>query len=391
MLHRSSSQEEKTRHRANRFVPCGRRLFLQATGAGMIAFLFQSRNWADGPQATNVIEFQEKLAAMREHHYSHREVDVIHTGFRPVGGHVADFAVIHHQGRFHFFYIERRLAEGTPFYPGHEIYFGHASTADFTKWIVHHPVLLVRPGSWEDAHVWAPCIVRRGDEYLMAYTGINQHISQNIGLASSTDLFNWQRWPTNPISPCKDKSWSFWREDGIASCRDPSLCCHDGRYWMIFTANTKEGASCIALASTDDFQTWRDHGPICIGPATGYEANLEGNHPQGGLESANLVRRDGRWFLTVKAKLRDCQIRSWIIESDRLDSFDFAQRRSFWPGGTGVEIVQDQGQNSLLATFSAGHIRFGLVDWSAAKPTARYVETREELLAYVTRPATPRR
>jgi len=46
----------------------------------------------------------------------------------------ADFCTIEHRGHRHFFYIERRLTEGTPFYPGHEICFGHASTADFFHW-----------------------------------------------------------------------------------------------------------------------------------------------------------------------------------------------------------------------------------------------------------------
>ena len=111
------------------------------------------------------------LAAEREKFYRHRKVDIVKTGFRPVGGKVADFAVASLNGRFHFFYIERRLQEATPFYPGHEIFFGHASTPDFIEWEVHDPVMLVRPDSWEEAHVWAPCIIRRGTEFVMVYTG----------------------------------------------------------------------------------------------------------------------------------------------------------------------------------------------------------------------------
>jgi predicted GH43/DUF377 family glycosyl hydrolase len=192
--------------------------------------------------------------------------------------------VIEHEGRFHFFYIERRLREGTPFYPGHEIYFGHASTGDFFAWQVHDPVLLVRPGTWENGHVWAPFVIRRNDEFIMAYTGVNRRLSQDIGLASSSDLFSWKRWNTNPISPCEGKSWAFWRRDAISSCRDPSICEYNGRYWMVYTANTKKGASCIALVWTTDFEKWQDCGPICIGPDTGYDlSRLESGRPQGGL------------------------------------------------------------------------------------------------------------
>ena len=363
-------------------VMFNRRAVLGMAGTSALSLVVWRRGWADPPEQTNVIQFEETLAAMRVRHYRYRKVDIVKAGFRPVGGSVADFAVAEHAGQFHFFYIERRLREGTPFYPGHETYFGHASTADFVNWEVHEPVLLIRPGTWEGAHVWAPCIVRRGNEFIMAYTGINRHISQDIGLASSSDLFNWKRWETNPISPCKGKAWAFWRPDAISSCRDPSICEHDGRYWMIYTANTKEGASCIALTSTADFRAWRDHGPICVGPATGYEARLTGGHPQGSLESANLLRRRGKWFLLVKAKVRDSDKRSWIIESDRIDAFDFAARRQFWPGGFGIEVVRDKGDRSLLATFYGGHIRLGVVNWADKEPSGRFVETVEELAAW---------
>lgn len=202
-------------------------------------FLAMASSGARAPGGMNIVQFEETLATMREGRYRHPDVDILKTGFRPVGGSVADFCVIEHRRRHHFFYIERRLTEGTPFYPGHEIYFGHASTADFFDWEVHDPVMLIRPGTWEGAHVWAPSILQQGDGFIMAYTGVNQRLAQNIGLASSKDLFEWKRWEMNPISPCRGKHWAFWRGDGIASCRDPFLFRHDGRVWMTYTANTQ--------------------------------------------------------------------------------------------------------------------------------------------------------
>jgi len=356
-----------------------RRGLLRLAGTGAAALATAGTILGQQPAGGNNIEFEKTLFAMRDKNYRHRKVDIVKTGFRPVGGSVADFGLADFKGRLHFFYIERRLQEGTPFYPGHEIFFGHASTADFVNWEVHNPVMLIRPDTWEDAHVWAPCIIRRGDEFIMAYTGLNQHISQDIGLASSKDLFEWRRWDSNPISPCKGKDWAFWREDMISSCRDPSICEHDGRWWMIFTANTREGASCIAMASTKDFKRWEDHGPICVGSAGGYEPRLEGGHPQGSLESSNLFFRKGKWFLTVKAKIRDEKRVNWIIDSDTNLKFDFAKRREFWPGATGIELARQKGDHNLLATFTAGHIKFGLTDWSQEKPVGRFIESEDEL------------
>ncbi len=329
-----------------------------------------------------ILEFEETLARWRFERYRHPPTDILQKGFRPVGGTVADFACIGHEGRYHFFYIERRLQEGTPFYPGHEIFFGHASTANYFDWEVHDPVMLVRPGTWEEAHVWAPFILKRGDEYIMAYTGLNRHLSQNIGLASSRDLFDWRRWDTNPISPCKGRPWAAWWEDRISSCRDPHLVEHDGRVYLIYTANTKKGATCIAMASTRDWKRWDDHGPILVGLATGYEPRLEGGHRQGSIESAHLLRRGKTWYLFAHAKTQGEAERNWVWTSDRIDRFEFAKRRPFWKGAGGIEVVKDRGNRSLLSTFAGGCIRFGEVDWSAAEPTADYITKREALAAW---------
>lgn len=362
-----------------------RRAFLGAAGAASVGGRVVSRAAAQATQparSMNIIEFEETLARMRFDRYRHPTIDIIEKGFRPVGGMVADFAVAERKGRHHFFYIERRLQEGTPFYPGHEIFFGHASTGNFFDWEVHDPVMLVRPGTWEEAHVWAPVILRRGDEYIMAYTGLNRHLSQNIGLASSHDLSEWKRWETNPISPCKGRPWAAWWEDRICSCRDPDLFEDDRQIWMIYTANTKEGASCIALAGTKDLRRWEDFGPILVGPNTGYEPKLEGGHGQGSLESAHLLRKGRKWYLLVKAAIRGSKIRNWVFTSDRVDRFDFSRGREFWRGALGIEIVKERGDRALLATFGGGYLRFGEVNWADSEPTGSFITTAEALKAW---------
>lgn len=330
----------------------------------------------------NVIEFQNALFDMRMQLYRHPPRDIIKEGFRPVSGSCADFCVIEHEGAYHFFYIERRLQEGTPFYPGNEIYFGHASTPDFFDWEVHDPVMLIRPGTWECAHVWAPVILKHGGRYVMAYTGLNNYISQNIGLAFSEDLFDWTRYPGNPISPCKDRDWCDWREDRISGCRDPHLLEHEGRVYMTYTTHTVRGEACVAMASTDDLVKWQDHGPILIGPDDGYEPVLQGGHPQGSLESTNLLRKGDKWYLIVNAGIRGTPFSHCIWESDRMDSFDFPRYRDFWPEGGCIEIVKERGSRSLLAAIIWGCIKFGEVDWSEPQPVVRTITSREQLEAW---------
>jgi hypothetical protein len=362
-----------------------RREFLRRTGAAVLAAaaapaaLAQTNELAQPSGGLTILEFQRELKKMRFEHYRHPAVDILKEGFRPVGGKIADFATARLNGRDHFFYIERRLQEGTPFYPGHEIYFGHASTPDFFEWEVHDPVIVVRENSWEEAHVWAPVILPERKEFIMAYTGLNRHLSQNIGLASSKDLFEWKRWPSNPISPCKGKAWAGWWDNEICSCRDPHLFRHDGRVWMCYTANTNQGATCLALASTTNFKKWKDHGPIIVGPASGYEPKLGGGHPQGSFESANLSFRNGRWMLVTKAPIRDKSVRTWIAMSDRIDSFRMEDLKPFWKEGICIEVVRDQGSRSLLGGMVGGFLKFAEVDWAEAQPQAREITDPETL------------
>lgn len=364
--------------------PTSRREFLLRTGAAIAAasagpVVFAQTNAPAKPAGGTIIDFERELKRMRFEHYRHPPVDILKEGFRPVGGKVADFATARLNGRDHFFYIERRLQEGTPFYPGHEIYFGHASTSDFFEWEVYRPVMLVRPDTWEEEHVWAPVILPEKDEFIMAYTGLNRELSQDIGLASSKDLFKWKRWKSNPISPCKGTKWAAWWTDDICSCRDPHLFRHDGRVWMSYTANTKEGASCIALASTTDFKKWKDHGPIIVGPNTGYEPKLTGGHAQGSFESAYLSHRNGRWLLVCKVPNRDKSARTWAGASDRLDGFRMEKMWPFWKDGICVEVVRDHGTKSLLAGMRAGYLVFAEVDWAEPQPAAKRITDRETL------------
>ena len=149
-----------------------RREFLRCASVALTAaaaapaILAQTNAPAEAAHNWTIIDFERELKRMRFENYRHPKIDILKEGFRPVGGSVADFGTGRHNGRDHFFYIERRLKEGTPFYPGHEIYFGHASTHNFFDWEVHDPALVIRPGTWEEAHLWAPVLLRDGDEFI---------------------------------------------------------------------------------------------------------------------------------------------------------------------------------------------------------------------------------
>jgi hypothetical protein len=163
--------------------------------------------------------------------------------------------------------------------------------------------------------------------------------------------------------------------------------------WMTYTANTREGASCIALSSTDDLVLWEDHGPILVGPIDGYQVVTSRENPfgrgrpQGQLESSHLLSRNGRWYLLAQFHNTTSPVRNQVYESDRMDDFDLSRGRAFWPGAYTVEVVRDRGTQSLLAC--TGPIRFGVVDWARERPVGRFISTREELSSWQDQGGSP--
>ena len=62
----------------------------------------------------NSIEFEQTLWTVRMREYRFPEADITNEGFGPKSGRVADFCSVGHDGRYHFFYIKRRLSGGLP-------------------------------------------------------------------------------------------------------------------------------------------------------------------------------------------------------------------------------------------------------------------------------------
>lgn len=329
----------------------------------------------------NAIEFETRTAERLLEHYRKPPVDVLTQGFRPVGGSCVHLAPVRHDGAYHFIYSELRLASATGLLPGNALHFGHASTTNFLEWRVHEPAFAIRPGTWESTHVLDPTIIPYDGRYLMAYAATNDAAAQDIGLAISEDLHTWTRLPDNPVSPARGRPWAFWRNTGPSTCRAPFLFENEGRVYLAYSAVTRDGASCIALASSTDLAAWEDHGPGLTGPRDGYiEVDPGETAPQEPFGACALLHAEGRWRLMAYLRTAGQSGTCWLFESDDLHRFDFETRREFWRGSHAAHPVKHAGARSLLVC--PGLVRFGEVDWSAPEPTARYITTREELEAW---------
>jgi len=209
-----------------------------------------------------------------------------------------DFTVVKRDGHYHLFYIrhDNSLPDEQT-----EKDFGHAVSPDFYQWQHLPPVLPVREGAWDDDHVWAPSIIERDGVYYMFYTGVTRgasgsHLRQRTGLATSTDLVQWNRMDA-PILGCEDVPWAWCDTlSGQAAFRDPFVMAdplRPGRWLMLTSAQPASDPTgmVVALAASDgDFTSWTDLGPMWITHQSWtYNPIVESPHI--------LSRRDSLYYL----------------------------------------------------------------------------------------------
>lgn len=188
-------------------------------------------------------------------------------------------------GLFHLFYTaqdqSRRRPDGTVEFDSTENYLGHSCSPDLRRWVPLPAVLHSREGRWDDLHVWAPHVLRRGNRWYMFYTGVGQdslgRSMQRIGLATSEagansdSLRSWSRDTTWVLShldipwACHDTSRAWGQQ-----FRDPFVMPDPGRpegFLMYFVTSPGDAPShlVIGVARSDgDLRRWRDAGRVRI-------------------------------------------------------------------------------------------------------------------------------
>jgi hypothetical protein len=172
--------------------------------------------------------------------------------FNEPGQNVLDHFMLEENGVYHLFYLR-----GNP-----ALSVGHAISTDLTHWTHEPPVL--SPGTW-DAYLWAPSLFPSpsGQGHYMFYTGVNTVFSQQTGVAFSSDLYDWSKFPANPVYH-PDPVWAKWSESSWANGRDPHVIEYEGQYYLFNTAMTWPGFGAIACAVSSDLLNWTDIGPVYV-------------------------------------------------------------------------------------------------------------------------------
>lgn len=218
---------------------------------------------------------------------------------------VWDFWFAHDEDRHHIFYLQAPRSLGDPEQRHKHASIGHAVSSDLKRWSVLADALQPgESGAWDDIATWTGSVINHDGRWHMLYTGISSvddGLIQRIGLASSDDLVNWQKYERNPVLEA-DPRWyemldlSRWRDQ---SWRDPWLFRPgtDGFLHVLITARSPEGpsdgAGVVAHAKSRDLITWEVLPPI----------TEPGEFAQ--VEVPQLIAVDGGYALLISALAED--------------------------------------------------------------------------------------
>jgi hypothetical protein len=273
----------------------------------------------------------------------------------PIGYRAKDFAFIRHEGLYHLFYTRRNVSVPPD---STEKDLGHAVSADLISWTHLAPVLPARPDNWDNRHIWAPHIVESDGIFYMFYTGVNQtpgvfQYHQRIGLATSTDLLNWNRLD-EPVFSCEDAPWTYCnRVNANTSIRDAFVMPDaqaPGEWWMYYsTSLAEDSTSMIAgIAGTADLGgSWGNVGPLAVTGAAVSSSAL--------CESVHLFDHGGLWFAVWTTNKSQPLV--WASSPDPVGRLSAWTYRGTLASMLGIDTSP---------WFASEHLRDGLVDYFAA-------------------------
>jgi len=165
---------------------------------------------------------------------------------------LGDVDVLFEEGVYHLFHLVL---------PNHD-YIAHAVSEDGFVWRrVRNALFIGNPGEWDDDMLWTMHVTRdpqRPRQWRMLYTGLSRRENgrvQRVGLARSTDLYDWQkdtsgRYPLEIAGSHYESSTSEGRS--WVSFRDPFFFREGAEKLLLASGRVKDGPvirrGCVALA-----------------------------------------------------------------------------------------------------------------------------------------------
>src|SRR5437870_137581 len=134
-----------------------------------------------------------------------------------------DFWHVWHGEDCHLFYIQAPRSLGSEELRHNNATIGHAISRDLKNWTAVDDAL--HPGTdgeWDDLATWTGSVIGHDGRWFMLYTGVNRSeggLIERIGLATSTDLYRWEKDPANPVLERSEEHTSELQSRGHLVCR----------------------------------------------------------------------------------------------------------------------------------------------------------------------------
>jgi hypothetical protein len=145
------------------------------------------------------------------------------------------------------------------------------------------------PAAWDSHGLWAPHIIKHEDTYYMFYTGVDGDgrdpaTKQRVGLAISTDLMTWTRYPGNNCSHNQQ-------------CRDPFVIWDSRKnQWVMFaTAKSVNLSGVVTVAYSTDLLEWTGAG--FIDATRRLDTGVGGQTTGGQSENPHIMSHGGTHYL----------------------------------------------------------------------------------------------
>ena len=284
--------------------------------------------------------------------------DPLEGKFAEPGGNVVDHAIIKKDNLWHLIYIRGIAGSSWPDYP--QFNFGHAVSHDLANWQIEKPLLETVKEEFDSYQVWAPHIIEHEGRYWNFYTGVNDSVTQAICLATSEDLYHWERYEENPLF--NSLPWGFWDESHWSDCRDPMVLKDGDTFYCYYTAgrmipDTEQFEYCLGIASSKDLLNWKDEGfrrlehTLGTPPESPFVLKKEGefylfytnykhgivyikssdplhweenpDNPQSiikGVSASEIIQENGKWYITLISHMNNglhfFEIKELIWNSD---------------------------------------------------------------------------
>ncbi len=176
------------------------------------------------------------------------------------------------------------ITHAEPEDPGNEKNFAHATSPALTAspWTKQPFALTYQAEPWGEKHLWAPHVIRHDGLYYMFYCAGGEGGSRyRIHLATSPDLWHWERSSANPLIV-----------DGY-DARDPMVLRVNDTWVMYYTATSEPegGNHIVAAATSPDLLTWTGRTTVFHDPEIGTFG--------GPTESPFVVQRGGQYYLFI--------------------------------------------------------------------------------------------